>query len=440
MKVGIIGGGIAGLTCAYYLSKQKEIEVSLFEKEATLEGLARSFKIDNHLIERYYHFICLPDNDYLSLIEELGLQKDLHWRKTKMGLFYHGKLHPFGSPLDLLRFPEFNLREKLHFGLGLFKIKGKSKDDWKDIENVLASSWLPQQFGHKAYEIVHRPLLEQKFGSYAHSISAAWMWARIHRLGKSRTKILQAEKLGYLKEGTYTLIEKLAQNITQQRGQIIKQAKCEKIVIKNNKVKGIICNGTTYAYDVVISTLPTNLFLRLIDDVDDEYFERVKKIESIGVMCLLLQITKSFSQNFWLNISDPRIPLAGVIEYTNLNPCSFLNGDSLIYIPQYLPSQSEAYSLPDDRIIEEYIGYLKIINPEFSQDWIRAGYVFRDEYAQPICEVGFSKNIPSIKTPIEGLYMTDSYQLHPDDRAVSHSIGLGKEAARLVCETYPSFF
>lgn len=437
MKVGIIGGGIAGLTCGYYLSKQKDIEVSLFEKESTLGGLASSFKIDgDSFVERYYHFICMPDDDYLGLIDELGLQNHLHWVKTQMGIFYNGKLYPFGSPLELLRFPEFNLLDKLKFGIGLFKIKGKNKDDWKELENISASIWLPKQFGRKAYEIVHKPLLDQKFGSFSNSISAAWMWARIHRVGKSRTKILQLEKLGYLTGGTHTLIDKLSQIITQAGGKIIKNAKCEKILIENNKVKGIIYNGTIYNYDIVISTIPSPLFLEIINNnADDEYFRKISQIKSIGVMCVFMRITKPFTRNFWLNISDSRIPLAGVIEYTNLNPCDYLNGDKIIYIPQYLPADSEEYNLADDKIIQEYIDYLKMINPEFNKNWIKQVYIFRDKYAQPICELGFTKYIPSIKTPIEGLYMTDSYQLHPDDRAVSHSIGLGKEAARLILDT-----
>lgn len=273
---------------------------------------------------------------------------------------------------------------------------------------------------------------EEKFGSYAKNISAAWMWARLHRVGKSRTKILQLEKLGYLTEGTDTLIEKLAQNILQNGGKMIRNAGCKKILIENNRVNGIICDGTTYNYDLVISTIPSPLFLNLVSDYTHSYFDKLKKINSIGVMCICMRLAKSFSKNFWLNISDSRIPLAGIIEYTNLNPCSFLNGDTIVYIPQYLPAGSEQYSLPDHKIIEEYIEYLRIINPEFNKDWIKSSYVFRDEYAQPICEVGFRQYIPEIKTPIEGLYLTDSYQLHPDDRAVSYSIGLGKQVTKLI--------
>ncbi|MEX2117655.1 MAG: amine oxidase, partial [Bacteroidota bacterium] len=80
-------------------------------------------------------------------------------------------------------------------------------------------------------------------------------------------------------------------------------------------------------------------------------------------------------------------------------------------------------------IIAEYLGYLKKINPSFSGDQVKEAFVFRDKYAQPICEVGFSKDIPEIRTPLRGLYLTDSSQLHPDDRTINNSLGLGEKAA-----------
>ena len=94
--------------------------------------------------------------------------------------------------------------------------------------------------------------------------------------------------------------------------------------------------------------------------------------------------------------------------------------------------ESSTVTLADEKVLEEYTGYLKRINPAFSQDWIREYNVSRDEYAQPVCEVGFSKHKPGIETPVRGLYLTDSCQLYPDDWTVSNSIGLGRRVALLV--------
>ena len=141
---------------------------------------------------------------------------------------------------------------------------------------------------------------------------------------------------------------------------------------------------------------------------------------------------RSITHYFWTNLNDPRIRLAGVIEYTNLNPLPHLKGDRIVYLPQYLPSTDEKFRRPDNEIINEYVGYLKIINPQFTEADVREAFVFREKYAQPICEIGFTKDVPDMRTPLRGFFLTDSSQLHPDDRTISNSLGLGLKAAALV--------
>jgi len=422
---------VAGLTAAYELSKAGQ-DVTLFEKEKELGGLASSFLLNGHYIERYYHFICLNDTELLDMLHELGLDSRLRWVKTGMGLYYHGQLYPFGAPLDLLTFTPFSLMDRLRFGLMILYTKSQRRDGWKSIEDVPASQWLVRRFGQRSYEVVHEPLIRLKFGPYAARLSAAWMWARIHRLGKSRTKITQQEKLGYIEGGTKTLIDALEKRFLQNGGRVFKGVAVQEIEVRETGVAGISYNGRRQRFDVVISTIPTPAFAAMLNGASPEYLQKIARIDSIGVMCMLLRLKQPLTPYFWTNISDPAIPLAGVIEYTNLNPCPYFGGDAIVYLPQYLPSTDKRYTLPDDRLLQEYTGYLKRINPDFKEDWIKEYRVSRDQYAQPVCEVGFSQHKPGIETPIKGLYLTDSCQLHPEDRTVSNSIGLGKKVARLV--------
>jgi protoporphyrinogen oxidase len=179
---------VAGLTAAYELSKARH-DVVLVEKEKELGGLASSFPLDGHYIERYYHFVCLNDSDLLDMLHELGLDSHLRWAKTEMGLYHNGRLYSFGAPLDLLTFTPFSLVDRLRFGLMIMYTKVQSRDGWKSIEDVPVSQWLVNRFGQRSYEVIHEPLVRLKFGPYVEQLSAAWMWARIHRLGKSRTRI-----------------------------------------------------------------------------------------------------------------------------------------------------------------------------------------------------------------------------------------------------------
>ena len=131
MKIGIVGGGIAGLTSAYRLSKQG-VNVTLFEKDEALGGLAGVVKIDNFLLEKYYHHIFTADFEIIRLIEDLGLKEKLIWLESRMGLYYDKKIHPFGTPGELLKFKHLSVLDKLRFGATVLFLK--SYNNWKELE------------------------------------------------------------------------------------------------------------------------------------------------------------------------------------------------------------------------------------------------------------------------------------------------------------------
>ena len=432
MKVGIIGGGTAGLSAGYRLAKQG-IQVHLFERDKTLGGLAGSFMLGGGYVEKYYHFICLGDTAYLSTLRELKLDHLLRWRLTDMGQYINGRLFSFGRPLDLLFFPHLSIPDKIRFALSVMKIKAAPWDNWKQIEGIPVEQWLQETFGTNVFRTLHEPLIRLKFGEYRKLLSASWMWARIHRLGKSRTKIRQREKVGYVEGGSQIIMDALGDEIRRKGGTIRLAGNVQGLLIEGDAVKGIVADDTEHRFDAVVSTVPLPAFLRIIPpSLEGEYWSKLRRIDSIGVMCVFLRTSKKLTRFFWTNVNDPDIDLAGVIEYTNLNPLPHLGGDSIIYLPQYLPSTAEKFSRPNEEIVREYLEYLRKINPAFSEDQVKEAFVFRDKYAQPICEVNFSKDIPDIRSPLKGLYLTDSSQLHPDDRTISNSLGLGEKAAQSI--------
>jgi protoporphyrinogen oxidase len=431
--VAVIGGGIAGLTAAYDLLKAG-YGVDLLERESRLGGLASSFALDDGFLERYYHFLCTNDSAYFALLDELGLRGRLHWRLTKMGQFHQGHLYALGDPWDILTFRPLGWLDKLRFGLTIMAIKRQPADAWREIEDETVEGWMVRRFGRATFEAIHRPLIEMKFGPYAGQVSAAWMWARIHRLGKSRTKVLQLERLGYLEGGTQVLVDALAERIQKLGGAISTGTKVEEIALEEGKARAVRAGGQWKRYDAILSTIPMPALLPLATGAGRERLIGLTEMQSTGVTCLVLRLKRPYTRYFWTNIADARVQIAGVIEYSNLNAGACRNGDHIVYIPQYLPSDSPRYALDDDAIYREYLGYLKLIRPEFEPAWVRQWWVFRDQYAQPICTMGFSKKVLGIRSPVAGLYITDSHQLYPDDRTVSNSIDLGHKAAGAIQE------
>lgn len=424
MNIAIIGGGISGLSAGHFLSA-KGHKVTVFERDDTLGGLASSFDFGGAFIERYYHFICTGDSDLIELCDELGLGDSLHWRDSSMSFYYDGKLYPFGTPLNLLSFSPVSVLGRLRFGLHV--MYSKSIKDWRRLESESAEEWLTRYIGKQAFDVIWKPLLKIKFGEYAGDVAASWMWHRIHRVATSREKFMQRERLGYLAGGTKIVLDELAGRIEQSGGEVKTSAGIGSISVKDGAARGVTCGGEEREFDAVVSTVAPPLVCRMLPDECDEYRNALARIKYIGVACMILRLSRSITDSFWVNINDPRIAFNGIVEYTNLNPRPDLQGDRIAYIPYYMKTTNERYSYSDQDLFDEYRSALALVSPGFSPSWIQDWRVFRDPYAQAICGINFSELVPEQKTPIDGLYMLDSTQLYPSDRTISGMIGLAKQ-------------
>ncbi len=430
----VIGGGIAGLVAARDLGRAGA-DVTVLERAPRLGGQAASFSIGpGQEIERYYHFVCMGDTGYQQLLAELGIADRLRWRVTDMGLFLDGELHTLGDPLSLLRFPHLRLRDKVRFARTTAAAKFRPASGWEDLEDVTAIDWLVRSYGERTYRILYEPLLESKFQEHAPEISAAWMWARLHRLGQSRSRT-RKERNGYLVGGSATYVEALEKSLLDLGVQLRPGTAVDRVAVEGDRVTGVVVDDRHLAFDAVLSTVPVPHALRLFEGLGGPYFTNLRSLEYLGVQVVTLRLDRPFSRYYWTNVSDARLPMSGVIEATNLNPLPELGGDAILYIPQYLSPASDRYAEDDGAVVDRYCEALALMNPDFDRSRVKASWVHRERWTQPICRRGFTAQVPDIRTSVAGLYLTDSYQLHPHDRAISFSTDLGREAARLVLES-----
>jgi protoporphyrinogen oxidase len=433
VRVAVIGGGIAGLVAARDLANAGA-DVTVLERAPHLGGQAASFSIGpGQEIERYYHFICMGDTGYQQMLQELGIADRLHWRVTEMGLFLDGELHTLGDPISLLRFPHLGLRDKARFALTTARAKFRPASHWKDLEDVAAVDWLVESYGERTYRVLYEPLLESKFQEHAPEISAAWMWARLHRLGQSRSRTMK-ERIGYLVGGSAAYVDALEKSLVGLHVRLRPRTAVDTVAVEDGRITGVVVDGRHQPFDAVLSTVPVPHALGLFEGLEGPYFDNLRSLEYLGVLVVTLRLDRPFSRYYWTNVSDARLPMSGVIEATNLNPLPELGGDAILYIPQYLSPTSDRYAEADDSVVARYCEALGLMNPAFDRSWVKAAWVHRERWTQPICRRGFTAHVPDLRTSVRGLYLTDSYQLHPHDRAISFSTDLGREAARLVLE------
>ena len=425
-KVAVVGAGVMGLTLAYLLTG-KGYRVTVFEKDERVGGMSASFDFDGLTTERYYHFFCKPDVPVFDLLEELGLSHRLKWRETKMGFFYQGKLYKWGNPLALLLFPRLGLMAKIRFGLQVFLSVRKNK--WDKLDRLTAVQWAKQWAGEKAYHALWDSLLSLKFHAYKDRVSAAWVWRRLRRVGRSRKNMFN-ETLAYLEGGTAQLLTALQNKIMAGEGKIRLQAGVGQIRIDKdkNRISGVTVDREEHRFDIVVSTIPLPYIPGMAPGLPQEVLEKYKRLDNIGVVCPILKLSQPLTENFWLNINDSRIRLPGLIEFSNLNPLP----SKLVYFPFYLHREQEEFSRADDYFFDTVVGYCEKINPHFKRSWVLAWRVHRCEFAQPVCPPGFLQALPPVKTAVEGFYIMDTSYYYPEDRSISESIKAAHHLAAMI--------
>jgi len=421
--VAVIGAGPMGLACAHALSRAG-CRVCVFEADDRIGGMSATFDFDGLTLERYYHFICKPDNPLFEVLDEFGLSDQLRWRETEMGFFFEGRLYRWGRPDCLLRFPHLGIIDKLRYSLHVMYTRGIH--DWKALDGIEATGWLRKWVGERAYRVLWQRLFDLKFYDLADQLSAAWIGTRIKRVALSRKSLFQ-EELGYLDGGSQRLLDAYRSRIEASGGRFYLSTPVRRVISEAGRVTGIETRGEVHPADAVISTMPLKYVPRIIPELTAAERERIESIENIGVACVLLKLTQPFTSYFWMNVNDPRLEIPGIIEYTNLNPLS----EHVIYFPYYMPKTHPKWQWDDARFIEEVKSYARLIRPDWDAGGILATHVARYEFAQTVCGPGFYDKLPPMNTSIEGFYMADTAYYYPEDRSISESIRVG----RLLAET-----
>ena len=425
MRVAIIGAGFGGMAAAYDL-KNAGHKVTIYESADYVGGLASGFKEPywSWSVEKFYHHWFQSDQHMLGLIKELGWEDKVLFPRPYTVLLHKGKWYPFDSILHALLFPGLGFGlDKIRFGfVGLYL---RLTNNWKALEKYTADEWMRKYAGRRVYEKMWKPLLVGKFGPYYDQVNMAWMWARL----KARTT-----RLGTFEGGFQRFADLFAERLRELGVEIRLGARVESIKREQDQL-WVRADGSPESFDKVLVTTSPNLLAKFSSDLPENYLKGLLELKSMGAVVMVLSLKHQLSREgyYWFNLpKEAGYPMLAVVEHTNFVSKEHFGGDHIVYAGDYLQVGHEYFSMSDEELLERFIPAFNKFNPAFERNWVKKVWVFKTNYAQPVPLVNHSKNIPTIQTPIEGLYFASMSQVYPWDRGTNFAVEIGRRAARMM--------
>lgn len=396
-----------GLAAAERLASQGH-QVTVFEAAGQVGGLSTWKDYGPFVWDRFYHVILPSDRSLIALLRRIGLEDQIRWRKSGTGYYVDGRIHPFDSTADFLRFPLLGPWSKARLAatiLGCSRIT-----DWRGLEEIPVEDFLVRWSGRPTFERFWKPLLLAKLGEHYRRVSAVFIWSYIRRLFSARDGAARKEELGFVHGGYRTVFQALLERIDAAGGTVRTGVRVESVSGGDEGGIEVIAEGEPSRWDKVLLTSPVGVARRIVDPGLLSPLEQSADVEYLGVACLALVTRAPLVSQYVVNLGDGSTPFTGVIGLSSLTGPEETGGLHLTYFPRYVLSTDPFLQRSDREIRDEFLAAALRMFPSLDPEDVVGAHVHRALRVQPLQVLGYSKLVPDVRTRHPDLYLLNSAQ------------------------------
>lgn len=354
MKLGILGGGLSGISIAYFLQEDARFEtIEILERDEALGGLARSYLHDGVAFDVGPHIVFSKDKEILDFMIEL-LGDNQHRLRRSNKIFYRGRFvkYPFENELSAL--PEAD-RE--------YCLNGFLNNPYESYPPGNMLQFFLKTFGEGVTNLYLRPYNE-KIWKFDPSYMDLQMVERIPKppaediirsaKGESTEGYLHQLHFFYpIRGGTGSLVDALQERLTPK---VSKQTHfaIDKIKRIGNQWEVISSTGQRKRYDRLISTIPVTLAPHVYGDLLPESIKNTVstlRYNSIAI-CVVSLKQDSIGDNFAVMVPDKDI------IFHRLSKLNFLgdqycgkNGETVLLVEVTYRNRDLVSLMSDEQLI-----------------------------------------------------------------------------------------
>ncbi len=397
MKIGILGGGLTGLTIGAHLDNEKH-NFEILEKNRECGGLCRSFKEEGFVFDIGGHIFYSRDQELLNqLISLLGDNKTEGTRKNK--IFFKDRFvkYPFENALN-----ELPKKDTINCVYNyIFNPYSKKKP-----ENF--REWIYHTFGKGIAEKYLIPYNKKIWNFDPEKMSLHWVEGRVPKpptidvlksaIGISTEGYKEQLNFKYPKTGGISTIISSLEEKAKKKGSIIKDFDIS--YIRKESSFWIVSNGKEERrYDKLISTIPINelaTYLKAPEDIIN-HAHNLRYNSLVLVMIGLKGPSKDYTAIYF---PEEDVLYNRVCFMNSFSKFNSPEGKSCIVSEITFNKGDKTSDMSDKDIIDHVTSTLdekKIIKKE---DVIYSK-VLRFRYAYVVYDLDYKDNIEKIRTYIK---------------------------------------
>jgi protoporphyrinogen oxidase len=418
----VLGGGLSGAAAAYTLGLSGVRDVTVLESGASLGGLAGSFERDGHFYPLGYHHILHRDRTLLFFLQQIGALPDVRWRRTRMLFHLGGESYDLGSIMGFLRFP-MTPADKLRF-VRLMATAFVMRD-WSAWQDRSAAELVDECAGPGVREALFERLTRLKFELPCAEVSGAWLGARLHfREGSA--------PLGYIPHANWTKV--LCDGVARLLEDVGVRVRLRTRVTRLHTAEGSVIDaelesGERIGADRFVSTVPTEVYLRLVEDETPE-LERIQYSALISVICATRQQVRP--EAYWNNLASLDQTAGAIFLLGSLNPTIGRPGDTCVNFVTHLRGRDRPlFRESDDQLTARYLqDFRAVFGFALEPYWTN---VARVPMYSPILGRSF-RNPPVRSRSWSNVYFAGNYRTFPSIVSTGTALGSGVDTGGSMVE------
>jgi 15-cis-phytoene desaturase len=456
MRVAIAGAGLAGLSCAKYLTDAGHTPI-LLERQDVLGGKVAAWKDeDGDWYETGLHIFFGAYPNMLQLFKELDIEDRLQWKEHTMifnqpeapGTYSRFDFPDIPAPFngivailrnnDMLTWPE-----KIRFGIGLIPamIQGQ-----KYVEKMDKYSWTEWLRKHNIPERVNKEVFIAMSKSLnfigPNEISATILLTALNRFLQEK----KGSKMAFL-DGSPTerLCQPMVDYITERGGEVRLNAPVKEFLLNSDgTVRGILIRGLNGAADEVltadtyVSAMPVDPLKVILPQPwrEMDFFKQLDGLEGVPVINLHLWFDRKLTDIDHLLFS--RSPLLSV--YADMsNTCKAYANPDRSMLELVLAPAKDWISKSDGEIIEATMAELEKLFPAHFGSTNPAQLlkyrVVKTPRSVYKATPGRQQYRPSQETPISNFYLTGDYTMQRYLASMEGAVLSGKLTAQAIARS-----